>query len=118
METIEQLVNKKYEYGFVTEVEEETIPRGLNEDIVRLISSIKKEPEWMLEWRLKAYQHWLTMEEPVWPNVHYPKIDYNNLYYYSAPKIKPKLDNLSEVDPELLLTYEKLGISLQEQKRL
>ncbi len=118
METIEQLVNKKYEYGFVTEVEEETIPRGLNEDIVRLISSIKKEPEWMLEWRLKAYRHWLTMEEPVWPNVHYPKIDYNNLYYYSAPKIKPKLDNLSEVDPELLLTYEKLGISLQEQKRL
>ncbi|MDA0986801.1 MAG: Fe-S cluster assembly protein SufB [Bacteroidetes bacterium] len=118
MQTIEQLVNKEYEYGFVTNIEEETIPRGLNEDIVKIISSKKNEPEWMLEWRLKAYRYWLTMEEPTWPNVKYQKIDYNNIFYYSAPKTKPNLEGLDQVDPELLKTYEKLGISLTEQKRL
>jgi Fe-S cluster assembly protein SufB len=117
--TIQELANKEYQYGFVTDIESESLPRGLNEDIVRMISAKKNEPEFMLEWRLKAYRHWLTMKEPGWANVKYPAIDYQNIIYYSAPKAKkdgPK--SLEEVDPELLEMYKKLGISLQEQERL
>ncbi len=115
---IEELANREYKYGFVTDIEADAAPRGLNEEIIRFISAKKTEPEWLLEWRLKAYRHWLTMEEPTWPNVHYPKIDYQASVYYSAPKQRKTLDSLDEVDPELLKTYEKLGISLQEQQRL
>ena len=115
---IEQLANKEYKYGFETEIETDSAPRGLNEDIIRLISEKKEEPEWMVEWRLKAYKHWLTMTEPRWPNLKYPHIDYQDVIYYSAPKKKPKLNSLDEVDPELLKTFDKLGISLEEQKRL
>ena len=117
--TIQELANKEYQYGFVTDIESESIPRGLSEDVVRMISAKKNEPEFMLEWRLKAYRHWLTMKEPTWANVKYPAIDYQNVIYYSAPKSKkagPK--SLDEVDPELLEMYKKLGISLQEQERL
>ena len=118
---IHELVDKEYEYGFVTDIETDTIPKGLDEKVVRIISEKKDEPEWLLQWRLKAYRHWLTMTEPTWANVHYPKIDYQDIRYYSAPKQvddngKPK--SLDEVDPELLKTYEKLGISLEEQGRL
>jgi Fe-S cluster assembly protein SufB len=116
--TIEELANKEYKYGFVTDIEADVAPRGLSEDIVRFISRKKNEPEWLLEWRLKAYRHWLTLVEPVWPNVHYPKIDYQDIIYYSAPKRTKELKSLDEVDPELLKTYEKLGISLREQERL
>jgi Fe-S cluster assembly protein SufB len=116
--TIEQLANQEYKWGFVTDIEADAAPRGLNEGTVRLISAKKQEPDWMLEWRLKAYRHWLTMEEPTWPNVHYPPIDYQDSIYYSAPKQKKTLNSLDEVDPELRKTYEKLGISLEEQKRL
>jgi Fe-S cluster assembly protein SufB len=116
--TIEDLATREYKYGFVTDIEADTVPPGLNEDIIRLISAKKKEPEWLLEWRLKAYRHWLTMEEPTWPNVHYPPIDYQEIIYYAAPKPKKQLNSLDEVDPELLETFEKLGISLDEQKRL
>ncbi len=112
----DELTNQEYKYGFVTNIEQDIAPRGLNEDIIRLISSKKNEPEWMLEWRLKAYRHWCTMKEPKWHNVYYPPIDYNNISYYAAPKKKP--DSLDEVDPELLKTYEKLGIPLNEQKML
>ncbi len=112
----DELTNQEYKYGFVTNIEQDIAPRGLNEDIIRLISSKKNEPEWMLEWRLKAYRHWCTMKEPKWHNVHYPPIDYNNISYYAAPKKKP--ESLDEVDPELLKTYEKLGIPLNEQKML
>jgi Fe-S cluster assembly protein SufB len=115
---IEELTNKEYKYGFVTDIEADSLPKGLNEEIIRLLSAKKGEPEFLLEWRLKAYRHWLTMKEPEWPNVHYPKIDYQDIVYYSAPKKQPKLDSLDEVDPELLKTYEKLGISLEEQKKL
>jgi len=116
--TIHELTGQEYKWGFVTEIESDTIPRGLNEEVVRVISAKKNEPEWLLEWRLKAYRHWLTMEEPRWPNVHYPPIDYQDLIYYAAPKPKQQLNSLDEVDPELLATFEKLGISLDEQKRL
>jgi Fe-S cluster assembly protein SufB len=115
---IEELAKQEYKYGFVTQIESDTAPKGLNEDVIRLISSKKGEPAWLLDWRLKAYRHWLTMEEPKWPNVHYPAIDYQNISYYSAPKQKVRPKNLNEVDPELLRTYEKLGISLAEQERL
>src|SRR5881296_1042380 len=118
-ETIEGLVKQEYKYGFFTDVETDSAPPGLNEDIVRLISMKKKEPEFMLEWRLKAYRHWLTMKEPTWPHVHYEPIDYQKSVYYSAPKKKgdgPK--SLDEVDPKLLETYEKLGIPLKERERL
>ncbi len=117
-ESIEELVGKDYKYGFVTDIETDEIPSGLNEDIIRLISSKKNEPEFMLEWRLKAYRHWLTMKEPSWENFSYPPIDYQAMVYYSAPKQNKSFNNLNEVDPALLATYEKLGISLQEQKRL
>ncbi len=115
---IQELVDKAYAYGFVTEIEADTIPKGLNEEIVRTISLKKGEPAWLLEWRLKAYRHWLTMEEPRWQNVHYPPIDYQAIRYYSAPKVKVNPKSLDEIDPELKRTYEKLGISLQEQERL
>ena len=108
----------EYKYGFVTDIESEKAPRGLNEDIVRFISAKKNEPEWMTEWRLDAYRRWLTMIEPTWARVHYPPIDYQDLYYYSAPKNMPALDSLDQVDPELLRTYEKLGIPLREQEIL
>jgi len=116
--TIAELANKEYKYGFVTEIESDSIPRGLTEDVIQVISAKKNEPAFLLEWRLKAFRHWLTMEEPKWPNVHYPPIDYQNIIYYAAPKQKKTLNSLDEVDPELLATYEKLGISLQEQERL
>lgn len=115
---IEELANKEYKYGFVSEIEADTLPKGLNEDIIRQLSAKKNEPEFMLEWRLKAYRHWLTMKEPHWPNVTYAPVDYQNLSYYSAPKKKSTLKSLDEVDPELLDVYKKLGISLDEQKRL
>ncbi len=116
--SIETLVNKEYQYGFVTEVDTDTIPPGLTEETVRLISKKKEEPEWLLEWRLKAFRRWQTMTEPRWPNVTYEPIDYQAHTYYSAPKSVKPLQSLDEVDPELLKTYEKLGISLTEQKRL
>lgn len=116
--TLEKTIAKEYPYGFSTAIATDVIPKGLNEQVIRLLSAKKEEPEWMLEWRLKAYRHWLTMEEPRWPNVHYPEINYQDIIYYAAPKNRGKLDNLDEVDPELLRTFEKLGISLNEQKRL
>ncbi|MGK7941667.1 MAG: Fe-S cluster assembly protein SufB, partial [Crocosphaera sp.] len=117
--TVKNLVNQPYKYGFVTDIEADTIPRGLNEDIIRLISAKKKEPAFMLEFRLKAYQQWLKMTEPTWPHVNYPPIDYKNIIYYSAPKQKKeKLKNLDEVDPALLETFQMLGIPLSQQKRL
>ena len=109
---------EKYKYGFITDIESDKAPKGLNESIVRLISSKKKEPKWLLDWRLKSYNAWKKMSEPKWPNVKYPKIDYQNSYYYAAPKSKKKLKSLDEVDPAILSTYEKLGIPLEEQKRL
>jgi Fe-S cluster assembly protein SufB len=116
--TIDQLVNREYQYGFTTDIESDTLPPGLNEDVVRFISAKKQEPEWLLEWRLKAYRRWLTMTEPHWPNVTYEPIDYQAVSYYSAPKTEKPLGSLDEVDPKLLETYNKLGISLNEQKRL
>ncbi len=110
--------DREYKYGFVTDIESDVIPRGLSEDVVRTISAKKNEPEWMLEWRLKAYRHWLQMTEPEWANVHYPKIDYQNIIYYSAPKPKELKQSLDEIDPALLDTFEKLGIPLTEQKML
>ncbi len=116
---IEQIATQEYKYGFVTEVDTDVAPPGLNEDVIRMLSAKKHEPEFMLEWRLKAYRHWLTMVEPTWANVHYPAIDYQAIRYYAAPRMKPKgPDSLDEVDKEILRTYEKLGISLEEQKRL
>ena len=114
--TIETLANQEYKWGFVTDIEADALPKGLNEDIVRAISKRKNEPEFMTQWRLKAYRHWLTMTEPKWPNVKYPKIDFQDVIYYSAPKAKKQLKSLDEVDPELLRTYEKLGVPLEEQK--
>ena len=119
---IQELANQEYKYGFVTEIEADSVPRGLNEDIIRLISAKKNEPAFMLEWRLKAYRHWVKLEkaeaEPKWANVHYPPIDYQDVIYYSAPKPKQKLNSMDEVDPEMRATFEKLGISLDEQKRM
>jgi len=115
---IEQLTSQDYKYGFVTDVESDTIPKGLSEDVVRLISAKKEEPEWLLEWRLKAYRLWTAMVEPSWPNVHYDPIDYQAISYYSAPKKKPSLKSMDEVDPEIRSTFEKLGIPLEEQKLL
>jgi Fe-S cluster assembly protein SufB len=114
---IDNFVNQGYKHGFVTEIEADALPPGLNENTIRQISAKKKEPEFMLEWRLKAYRHWLTMIEPVWAHVHYPTIDYQSMVYYSAPKVA-KYNSLDEVDPELLKTYEKLGIPLREQAML
>jgi Fe-S cluster assembly protein SufB len=116
--SVQNLVNQPYKYGFVTAIEADVIPKGLSEDVVRLISAKKEEPEWMLEFRLRAYRTWLQMTEPVWAHVEYPPIDYQDIIYYSAPKQSEKKKSLDEVDPELLDTFEKLGISLSEQKRL
>jgi Fe-S cluster assembly protein SufB len=118
VDIIQKVTEQDYKYGFTTDIESDAAPKGLNEDIVRFISAKKKEPEWMLDLRLKAYRYWLKLEEPVWQNFSYPKIDYNEIIFYSAPKEKIKLDSLDQVDPELLKTFEKLGISLTEQKRL
>jgi len=122
VDTIRDLAQQEYKWGFVTDIEEERIAKGLNEDIIRLISGKKHEPEFMLEWRLKAYRHWASLEkaeaEPRWANVKYPPIDYQDISYYSAPKQKAKLESLDELDPEILRTYEKLGIPLEEQKML
>jgi Fe-S cluster assembly protein SufB len=119
---LEKLTRREYQYGFVTAIDEEKIPKGLSEQTVRLISAKKNEPEWLLEWRLKAFRRFMALlaegHEPKWAQVTYPKIDYQSMYYYAAPKQKPKLDSLDQVDPELLRTYEKLGIPLLEQKRL
>jgi Fe-S cluster assembly protein SufB len=117
--TVEEITRAEYKAGFVTEIEQETIAPGLSEDIIRLISSKKAEPEWMLEWRLKAYRHWLTMEEPKWANVRYPPIDYQSIVYYAAPRRKKDAPaSLAEVDPKLLETYEKLGVPLHERAKL
>lgn len=115
---IDQVVSQEYQYGFTTDIEMDIAPKGLNEDIVRFISKKKNEPEWMLDFRLKAFRHWQTMELPEWQNFKYPKVDFQDISYYAAPKEKKKLNSLDEVDPELLKTFEKLGISLGEQKRL
>ncbi|CAD5983886.1 UPF0051 protein [Planktothrix tepida] len=116
--SVKTLVNQPYKYGFVTDIESDTIPRGLSEDVVRLISAKKNEPEFMLNFRLRAYRQWLKMAEPTWPHVNYPPIDYQSIIYYSAPKVENKKASLEEVDPTLLETFEKLGIPLSEQKRL
>ena len=122
LNNIRELAGREYKWGFITEIDEDRIPRGLNEDIIHLISKLKREPEFMLQWRLKAYRHWASLEkaqaEPKWANVKYPPIDYQDIVYYSAPKNKPALDSLEQVDPEVLRTYEKLGIPLSEQKML
>ena len=115
---LDEIVSSEYKYGFVSDIEQEIAPKGLNEDSIRLISFKKNEPEWMLEWRLAAFEKWKTMKEPEWPNVSYPKIDFNDISYYAAPKTKVSPKSLDEVDPELLKTFEKLGISFAEQERL
>ncbi len=115
---LHNLVNQPYKHGFVTDIEADVAPKGLNEDIIRLISAKKNEPEWLLSFRLKAYHHWLTMTEPHWQNVHYPKIDFQDISYYSAPKTKKKLASMDEVDPELLRTFEKLGVPMHERAAL
>jgi Fe-S cluster assembly protein SufB len=115
---IQEIASQEYKYGFVTNIEADTAPPGLSEDIIRFISAKKEEPEWLLEFRLKSFRHWLTMKEPTWANVSFPPIDYQAISYYSAPKQKKKLNSLDEVDPELRETFSKLGISLDEQKRL
>ena len=109
-DTISALANQEYKYGFYTEIESETVPAGLTEDTVRLISAKKGEPEYMLEWRLRAYRKWLEMEEPAWAFIKYPPINYQEVIYYSAPVKKPALESMDQVDPELVKTYEKLGI--------
>lgn len=114
---LEEFTSKEYEHGWSVDFEADEAPLGINEDIVRFISAKKNEPEWLLEWRLKAYRHWIKMSEPTWPNLNYPEIDYQGVKYYSAPK-KKQAQSLDEIDPELLKTFERLGISLQEQKRL
>ena len=115
---IQNLVNQPYKHGFVTDIESDVVAKGLSEDVIRLISDKKGEPEWLLEFRLKAYRHWLTMSEPTWPNVKYPKIDFQGISYYSAPKAKKKLASMDEVDPELLRTFEKLGVPMNERAAL
>src|SRR4051795_11369937 len=117
--SIETLANQEYKWGFITDIDADTVPPGLNEETIRLISARKNEPEFMLDWRLKAYRQWLKMKEPTWANVHYPPIDYQQIIYYSAPKTnKGRPKSLDEVDPELLATYEKLGIPLRERELL
>ena len=115
---LQNLVNQPYQHGFVTDIEADVAPKGLSEDTIRLISGKKNEPEWLLELRLNAYRHWLTMEEPQWPNVKYPKIDFQAISYYSAPKPKKTLGSMDEVDPELLRTFEKLGVPMNERAKL
>ena len=119
---VKDSIAKNYQYGFITDIESETAPKGLNEDIIRFISNKKNEPEWLLEWRLKAYKHFLLLVEreniPEWANIKHDPIDFQDMYYYSEPKPKKELKSLDEVDPELLATYEKLGIPIAEQKKL
>ncbi len=117
-ETLEEYTNSDYKYGFTSNIDTELIPKGLTEDTIRLISYKKEEPQWMLDWRLEAFRHWETLTEPKWPNVKYPPVNYQDIIYYAAPKQKKVLNSLDEVDPELLKTFEKLGISIGEQKRL
>jgi Fe-S cluster assembly protein SufB len=118
LKILDEVTNSEYKWGFVSNIESETAPKGLNEDTVRFISMKKNEPEWLLEWRLKAFRYWQTLKEPKWPNVSYPEIDFQDIIYYSAPKKKPTLNSLDELDPEIKATFDKLGISLEEQKRL
>ncbi|MFA5419463.1 MAG: SufD family Fe-S cluster assembly protein, partial [Bacteroidales bacterium] len=115
---LDEVTKSEYKYGFYTDIEMDQAPKGLSEDIIRFISVKKNEPEWLLEFRLKSYRYWLTMKEPVWAHIKHPPIDYNNIIFYAAPKKKKQLSGLDEVDPELLDTFSKLGISLEEQKRL
>ncbi len=115
---LQNLIDQPYQHGFRTDIESDVVAKGLSEAVIRLISEKKGEPEWLLEFRLEAYRHWLTMTEPAWPNVHYPKIDFQNISYYAAPKPKKKLASMDEVDPELLRTFEKLGVPMHEQKAL
>ena len=116
---VKELIKREYEHGFVTEIETDTFEPGLNEDVIRRLSEIKQEPEFMLEWRLKAYRRWLEMDDPTWAHVDYPRVDYNAISYYSAPKKKEDMpQSLDDVDPELLRTYEKLGIPLHEREKL
>ena len=117
-ELLEKVTSTEYKYGFTTDIESDTIPKGLSEDVVRIISAKKNEPEWMLEYRLKAYKSWLGMEEPDWANINYAKPNYQDVIYYSAPKQKPVLDSLDDLDPEMKKTFDKLGISIDEQKKL
>ena len=117
-ELLDNLANKEYEFGFTTNVENETIPKGLSEETVRLISSIKQEPEYMLEYRLRAFRKWQTMKMPHWAHLRLPEIDFQDIIYYSAPKRDPKYSDLNEIDPELKSTFDKLGIPLEEQKLL
>lgn len=112
------LASKEYKFGFVTDIDTDTAPRGLSEDTIRLISTKKQEPDWLLEWRLRSYRHWLTMDEPTWQHVHYGPVDYQDIIYYAAPKPKPQHESMDDVDPELRQMFDKLGISLAEQKRL
>lgn len=118
VKAVQDLEGDKYKYGFVTDIETETAPKGLNEEVIKFISNKKQEPQWMLDWRLKAFERWQTMQEPKWAMVNYPEVDFQDLYYYSAPKQKPELNSLDEVDPKLLETYKKLGIPLREQEVL
>ncbi len=115
LDTVQSLTESGYKWGFETDIEMDVAPKGLNEDTIRMISARKAEPEWLLAWRLKAYAHWLTMAEPDWARVGYPPIDYQDIHYYAAPKKKDGPRSLDEVDPELLRTYEKLGIPIKEQ---
>ena len=117
-EEIRSLLEARYDAGFVTDIEQDFAPPGLDESTIRFISNKKNEPPWLLDWRLKAFAHWRRMREPTWAKVDYKPIDYQAISYYAAPKHKPKLESLDEVDPKLLETYEKLGIPLDEQKRL
>ncbi|HYH56746.1 MAG TPA: Fe-S cluster assembly protein SufB, partial [Anseongella sp.] len=118
LKVLDQITQSEYKYGFHTDIETDYAPAGLNEDTIRFISAKKEEPEFLLEWRLKAFRNWQKMEEPHWPNVKYPEIDYQKISYYAAPRQKPQLNSLDEVDPELKATFDKLGISLDEQKLL
>jgi len=118
VDDVHDLANREYKFGFVTDLESDEAPRGLNEDIIALISAKKQEPDWLLEWRLRAYRHWVTMDEPTWQHVNYGPVDYQDIIYYSAPKPKPKVNSMDEVDPELREMFDKLGISLAEQERL
>ena len=115
-DNIEQLANQDYKYGFVTDIDAEAVPPGLNEEIIRIISAKKGEPEWLLEWRLSAFRVWRTMTEPKWHNVHFPPVDFQDIIYYSAPKQKPKLESLDDLDPEIKATFDKLGVPIEEQK--
>ncbi len=117
-EILESYTQREYEWGFVSDIEEDALPPGLNEEVIKAISKKKEEPEWMCEWRLNAYKKWQELQEPTWHNVHYPKVDFQDIVYYSAPKQKPKLNSLDEADPELVRTFEKLGIPIEEQKAL